>query len=60
MAGRKSIFNPETLKIGGKIRLNSKQREFAYQYAHTFRKKNPDKKFVRFEEDGQVYIKRIS
>jgi hypothetical protein len=59
MSGRNKIYKPETLKIGEKIRLKGKNKDFAYQYAYAFRKKNPGKVFKKHKEDGKIFILRV-
>lgn len=56
-AGRKPIYRPETLKIGGRIKLSGKNKEFGHQYAYSFRQKT-GWKFIRVEEKGNVFVQR--
>lgn len=56
-AGRKPIYRPETLKIGGRIRLRGKNKEFGHQYAYSFREKT-GWNFKRVEENGKIFIER--
>jgi hypothetical protein len=58
-AGRKPIYHPETLKIGEKIALEDRVKDFADQYVYQFRDKNKGKEFKKRVEDGKVFIERI-
>ncbi len=59
MIGRKPIFHPETLEIGGKIQLLGKRKKFGHQTAYSFNGRFPDMEFKCVTEDGKVFIKRI-
>ncbi len=50
MAGRKPIYQPETLKIGEKLAIKAKHRKFGHQYAHAFNNRFPEMEF-KFIED---------
>lgn len=60
MKGRKPIFRPECLKVGEKIRLNRKNKDFAHQYAYMFRKRLPDMNFKKVVDGKEIFIERVS
>jgi len=60
MAGRKSIFEPEKLKVGERIQLNPYNKAFANQYAMQFRERCKGRYFKRVAEGNKVYIERTA
>lgn len=59
MAGRKPIYDTETLEIGEKLRLSNEIINYRYQYVRTFNKRS-DKKFVLKTEGKKVFVERIA
>jgi len=56
--GRKPIYHPENLEVGGKIKLSAKISSFGSQYAKMFRDRLPGKEFKKVVENGKVFIER--
>jgi hypothetical protein len=59
MAGRKSIYKPEALEIGGKIELSGKAKKYRDQYLYTF-KDRTGFDLVTVKEGSKVFIERIA
>ena len=59
MAGRKPLYDTESLQIGSKIELRGKARKFKDQYLHAFNNRG-EKKFKQILNEGKVFIERIS
>jgi hypothetical protein len=57
-AGRKPLYNVGELKVGERVHLNDDSKEFAHQYAYSFRNKFPGRNFKRVEIKGKVYVER--
>lgn len=59
MTGRKPLYNPETLEIGGKMELFGKAKEFHYQYIYQARKRAKGK-FKISKQGKKVFIERVA
>ena len=59
MAGRKPIYDTESLEIGQKMRLSKEIELYRYQYVRTFNKRS-NKRFVLKTEGKKVFVERIA
>ena len=59
MAGRKPLYDTESLEIGSKMELKGKAKRFKDQYLYAFNERS-EKKFRQILEDGKIFIERIS
>jgi len=59
MAGRKPIYDTESLEIGQKLRLSKEIELYRYQYVRTFNKRS-EKRFVLKTEGKKVFVERIA
>jgi len=60
MAGRKPIYDTESLEIGQKLRLSDGVKLFRYQYIRTFNKRARDKKFKLTTVGKKLFVERIA
>jgi hypothetical protein len=59
MAGRKPIYDTESLEIGGKLRLSDGVKLYRYQYVRTFNNRS-NKKFALRTEGKKLFVERIA
>jgi len=60
MAGRKPIYNPETLEIGQIMEIKGNKKKFGHQIAYSFNGRLEGRKFKSYSEGSKVFIKRES
>lgn len=59
MAGRKALYNTETLEVGQKMELFGAAKEFKYQYVYQARKRAKGK-FRIVKEKKKIFIERFA
>jgi hypothetical protein len=59
MSGRKPIYQPENLEIGGKMQLLGKALKFKDQYLYQFNKRNKGK-FQLVREGKKIFVERLA
>lgn len=58
--GRKAKYDVKSLKIGEKLPFPKVKRNWVWQYLRNFNKANEGKKFGFIEDDGKIFIERLS
>lgn len=56
--GRKRLFEPEKLPIGGKMQLLGNAKKFKDQYLYAFNNRGKEK-YITISESGKVFLERI-
>jgi hypothetical protein len=60
MAGRKPIYDTESLEIGQKLKLPYRLKKFKDQYLYNFRERNREKNFEIIEEGSKLFVERTA
>lgn len=58
--GRKAKFNVEMLEIGQKMPFPKSKKKYVYQYLNNFRERVKGTDYRHVEENGSIFIERIS
>ena len=58
--GRKPKFDVKSLEIGQKLPFPKNKGTWIYQYLNNFHRQDEERKYKKVEEDGKLFIERVS